>query len=57
LGGVFVENVWNDVHPKGSFEVSMISQPGKNCEMKMMTSVDPNHDAKLGHFVADRGVP
>lgn len=56
-GGVFSENVWDDIHPKGSIRAIVTMQPQHNGKLHLEITVDPDHDDDPGHFIRDRVAP
>jgi hypothetical protein len=52
-GGLFENNVWDDVHPQGDLVVHLTLQQSSGA-IHLEVRVDPDHDDNPGHFIRDR---
>ncbi|WP_342762077.1 hypothetical protein [Bacillus sp. BR3(2024)] len=55
-GGVFVDNVWNELHPTGTVTFIFNLEVQKNGTIGLNVTIDAGHEDRPGHFVRDHVV-
>lgn len=52
-GGLFVDNVWDSLHPEGTVSIHLKYVPGQNGQMAVSATVNPGHPDRPNRFIAD----
>jgi hypothetical protein len=50
-GGVFVDNVWDSLHPEGTIRLHLTYVPGGNGSMGIAVTVNPGHGDRPNRFI------
>ncbi|TXT38610.1 MAG: hypothetical protein FD138_302 [Planctomycetota bacterium] len=56
-GGIFVDNVWNDVHPEGTVTAVLTMIPQQNAVLRLELTVESGNDDRPNNFIKDHVAP